>query len=199
MIKQESGTLFVVTGPSGAGKGTVLGAVLPTLSRIHYSVSATTRAPRAGEQDGKSYYFLNRADFEQMIADDRLLEYAEYVGNYYGTPCEPVDRALREGDDVILEIEVQGALQVKAKRPDAVLVFIIPPRFELLRERLHGRGSESEEIIEKRMAVARAEYECAEQYDYIVVNDTLETACDELRSIITALRCKLARRTNFLR
>lgn len=199
MIKQEQGALIVVTGPSGAGKGTVLSRALPSLKQIHLSVSATTRAPRNGEEDGKNYYFLTREAFEQMIAEDRLLEYASYVGNYYGTPSEPVDRALREGYDVILEIEVQGALQIKAKRPDAVLIFIIPPRFELLRERLYGRGSESEEVIEKRVSMARAEYESAEKYDYIVVNDQLETACDELHSIITALRCKLARRTNYLR
>lgn len=195
----SKGNLFIVTGPSGAGKGTVLGRLLPTMDGLRCSVSATTRQPRPGEEDGVNYYFLTRPDFEQMIQRGEFLEYAEYVGNYYGTPAAPVNECLEKGIDVILEIEVQGALIVKQKRPDARLVFIIPPSFADLELRLRSRGSESGETIQKRLAKAQEEYAAAEQYDYIVVNDQVEGAAEELRSIIQAARCAADRRINLLR
>ena len=195
----SKGTLFIVTGPSGAGKGTVLGRLLPTMEQLQYSVSATTRAPREGEEDGVNYYFLNRNDFLNMVDRGEFLEYAEYVGNFYGTPAGPVDECLEKGVDVILEIEVQGALTVKSKRPEAKLVFIIPPTFADLELRLRSRGSESDEVIAKRLEKAKEEYSMANHYDYIVCNGEVEQAVEELRSIIKAARCTVDRRINLLR
>lgn len=195
----SKGNLFIVTGPSGAGKGTVLGRLLPTLEQLQYSVSATTRAPREGEEDGVNYYFLNRNDFLNMVDRGEFLEYAEYVGNFYGTPAGPVDECLEKGVDVILEIEVQGALTVKSKRPEAKLVFIIPPTFADLELRLRSRGSESDEVIAKRLEKAKEEYSMANHYDYIVCNGEVEQAVEELRSIIKAARCTVDRRINLLR
>ena len=195
----SKGNLFIVTGPSGAGKGTVLGRLLPTMEQLQYSVSATTRAPREGEEDGVNYYFLNRNDFLNMVDRGEFLEYAEYVGNFYGTPAGPVDECLEKGVDVILEIEVQGALTVKSKRPEAKLVFIIPPTFADLELRLPTRGSESDEVIAKRLEKAKEEYSMANHYDYIVCNGEVEQAVEELRSIIKAARCTVDRRINLLR
>lgn len=195
----SKGNLFIVTGPSGAGKGTVLGRLLPTMEQLQYSVSATTRAPREGEEDGINYYFLNRNDFLNMVDRGEFLEYAEYVGNFYGTPAGPVDECLEKGVDVILEIEVQGALTVKSKRPEAKLVFIIPPTFADLELRLRSRGSESDEVIAKRLEKAKEEYSMANHYDYIVCNGEVEQAVEELRSIIKAARCTVDRRINLLR
>ena len=195
----SKGNLFIVTGPSGAGKGTVLGRLLPTMEQLQYSVSATTRAPREGEEDGVNYYFLNRNDFLNMVDRGEFLEYAEYVGTFYGTPAGPVDECLEKGVDVILEIEVQGALTVKSKRPEAKLVFIIPPTFADLELRLRSRGSESDEVIAKRLEKAKEEYSMANHYDYIVCNGEVEQAVEELRSIIKAARCTVDRRINLLR
>ena len=195
----SKGNLFIVTGPSGAGKGTVLGRLLPTMEQLQYSVSATTRAPREGEEDGVNYYFLTRNDFLNMVDRGEFLEYAEYVGNFYGTPAGPVDECLEKGVDVILEIEVQGALTVKSKRPEAKLVFIIPPTFADLELRLRSRGSESDEVIAKRLEKAKEEYSMANHYDYIVCNGEVEQAVEELRSIIKAARCTVDRRINLLR
>ena len=195
----SKGNLFIVTGPAGAGKGTVLGRLLPTMEQLQYSVSATTRAPREGEEDGVNYYFLNRNDFLNMVDRGEFLEYAEYVGNFYGTPAGPVDECLEKGVDVILEIEVQGALTVKSKRPEAKLVFIIPPTFADLELRLRSRGSESDEVIAKRLEKAKEEYSMANHYDYIVCNGEVEQAVEELRSIIKAARCTVDRRINLLR
>ena len=195
----SKGNLFIVTGPSGAGKGTVLGRLLPTMEQLQYSVSATTRAPREGEEDGVNYYFLNRNDFLNMVDRGEILEYAEYVGNFYGTPAGPVDECLEKGVDVILEIEVQVALTVKSKRPEAKLVFIIPPTFADLELRLRSRGSESDEVIAKRLEKAKEEYSMANHYDYIVCNGEVEQAVEELRSIIKAARCTVDRRINLLR
>ncbi|HJA36180.1 MAG TPA: guanylate kinase [Firmicutes bacterium] len=197
--KMSKGNLFIVTGPSGAGKGTVLGRVMPSMEDLHYSVSATTRAPREGEEDGVNYYFLRKEQFLEMIGQGAFLEHAEYVGNYYGTPAGPVDECLNKGMDVVLEIEVQGALIVKQKRPEAKLVFIIPPSFSDLELRLRSRGTETEETIAKRLEKAREEYQMADQYDYIVLNDKVEKAADELRAIILASRCAVGRRINLLR
>ena len=186
----RKGTLFVVTGPSGAGKGTVLSKVFESTDHLYFSVSATTRAPREGEVDGVHYHFITREAFESLIEHDRLLEYAEYVNNYYGTPLAPVEEHLAQGNDVVLEIEIQGARKVKARRPDAALVFIAPPSFEELENRLRGRGTESEETILRRMETARRECAGMEDFEYIVLNDRVEDAACELKSIITAHRCR---------
>lgn len=186
------GLLIVVSAPSGCGKGTILGEVLKDPA-YYYSVSATTRAPREGEQDGVQYHFLTREQFEQNIADQMMLEYAEYCGNYYGTPLAPINANLENGRNVILEIEVQGAMQVRRLRPDAVFVFIAPPSVDTLRERLIGRGTETMEVIEERVAQAQHELSFAQQYDYIVVNDVLEDAIADFKAIVRAESCKTAR------
>lgn len=183
------GNLFVVTGPSGVGKGTVLKRVLTELDKTYYSVSATTRNPREGEVDGVNYFFVTKEEFQSWIDQGRMLEHACYVGNYYGTPEKPVQEHLDRGEDVILEIELQGALNVKAKRPDAVTVFIAPPSMTVLEDRLRGRGTEAEETIAKRMATARTECDHVGEFRYVVVNDDLDKAIDDLKSIIKACRC----------
>ena len=182
------GKLFVVSGPSGVGKNTLLNAVVARSVHVRYSISATSRAMRPGEVDGKSYYFVTREQFEKLIADDALLEYAEYVGNYYGTLEAPVNEKLDEGFDVILEIEVQGAMQIKKKRPDAVMVFIAPPSFEELASRLRGRGTEDEAKVQKRLETAKGELEQKDRFDYVVVNDTVDRAVDEIKGILASRR-----------
>lgn len=189
-MNKRKGSLFIITGPSGAGKGSVLSRVLPSLENVFLSVSATTRNPRPGEEDGVNYYFISRERFDEMVERGELLEHAEYVGNCYGTPEGPVNRRLEDGQDVILEIEVQGALIVKEKRPDAVLVFIVPPSFDILERRLRNRGTEAEEVVEKRLQKARAECAHMDDYDFIVVNDLLDDAVRDLSAIITAERCR---------
>ncbi len=189
-MNKRKGSLFIITGPSGAGKGSVLSRVLPSLENVFLSVSATTRKPRPGEEDGVNYYFISRERFDEMVERGELLEHAEYVGNCYGTPERPVNRRLEDGQDVILEIEVQGALIVKEKRPDAVLVFIVPPSFDILERRLRNRGTEAEEVVEKRLQKARAECAHMDDYDFIVVNDLLDDAVRDLSAIITAERCR---------
>lgn len=185
----NKGSLFVITGPSGTGKGTVLKEVIKSLDRLYFSVSATTRKPREGEVDGVHYHFLTKERFEELIAGERFLEYARYAENYYGTPLDPVLEQLEQGNDVLLEIEVQGALQVKARMPQAVLVFIAPPSFEELEDRLRGRGTESEEVILRRLAIARQECDNMDQFHYVVVNDEVPDAADRLRSVIVSRRC----------
>lgn len=184
----HKGTLYVFTGPSGAGKGTLLSEIRKGDDRLFLSISATTRAPRPGEIDGVHYYFLKKADFEKKISENAFLEYAGYVDNYYGTLAAPVDRMLEDGKDVILEIEVQGAMQVKTKRPDAVMVFIAPPSFEELAARLRGRGTEDEEKVQKRLSIAQQELKSIDRFDFVVVNDEIERAARELRAIIDARR-----------
>ena len=186
----KRGTLFVVTGPSGAGKGTVLKKVMAATDHLYFSISATTRAPRPGEVHGVHYHFITRESFAQLIREERLLEHAEYVGNFYGTPLDPVLEHLAQGDDVILEIEIQGAKQVKARYPEAALVFIAPPSFDELERRLRGRGPETEETILRRMDTARRECAHMDAFQYIVLNDTPENGAYELLSIITAHRCR---------
>ena len=185
----KKGTLFVITGPSGAGKGTVLKEVFSALDGLYFSVSGTTRAPREGEVDGVHYHFMTRERFEELIANDRFLEYAQYNGNYYGTPLDPVEEHLEQGHDVILEIEVQGALQVKKRLPKAVTVFIAPPSFEELERRLRGRGTETEEVIQNRLAIARQECANMDEFRFIVVNDEVDAAADRLRAIMLSCRC----------
>lgn len=189
-MNKKKGNLYIVTGPSGAGKGTVLGRVLAEMDNVFLSVSATTRQPREGEKHDVNYYFVTHDEFRQMIEQDRLLEHAEYVGNFYGTPAAPVDEMLNAGKDVVLEIEVQGALIVKGKRPDATLIFIVPPSFDVLASRLRSRGTESEEVVQRRLMKARSECARMDAYDYIVINDQLDDAVRDLSSIIRAGRCR---------
>jgi guanylate kinase len=179
----KKGLLFIISGPAGSGKGTIVSRVRE-LAQFDFSVSATTRKPRPTEVDGVHYYFIDKADFEQKIADGEMLEYAQYVGNYYGTPKKPVDDALANGRNIVLDIEVKGALQVKEKMPDAVMIYILPPDYETLLARIRGRGTESEEVIQKRMAEARIEIETFPKYDYVVINDTIEQAATDVLSIL---------------
>ena len=184
----HKGTLYVFTGPSGAGKGTLISRLLAEDDRIFYSISATTRAPRPGETDGVQYYFLKKEDFEAKIAQNAFLEHAKYVDNYYGTLEAPVNEKLAAGKDVILEIEVQGAMQVHEKRPDAVMVFIAPPSFEELASRLRGRGTEDEAKVRKRLETAKGELAQQDKFDYVVVNDTVDRAVEELHGILAKRR-----------
>jgi guanylate kinase len=190
---KNDGLLIILSGPSGTGKGTVLKALLAHDSNIQLSVSATTRLPRLGETDGKEYYFISREKFMQMAGTGQMLENAEYCGNCYGTPAEPIARWNAKGKDVILEIEVKGGAQVRKKRPDAVGIFILPPSMKELERRLRGRGTESDETVQRRMEAARREISQACNYDYTVVNDTVENAVKSIRSIITAEKCKACR------
>ena len=187
----SKGVLAVVSGFSGAGKGTVMKALLKEYDDYALSISVTTRSPRPGEEDGREYFFRTREEVEKMIAEDQLLEYAEYVGNYYGTPRFYVEDMLVRGKNVILEIELQGAMQIKQKNPEAVLVFITPPSFEELKNRLIGRGTETEEVINSRLARAAEEAEEMDKYDYIVVNDQVEDCVHCLHQIILSERCKV--------
>ena len=190
MTRYDRGVLVIVSGPSGAGKSTVISGVSKRRSDLRFSVSATTRAPRAGEVDGVDYWFRTREEFREMIEADAFLEHAEYVGNFYGTPREPVDENIMSGYNVILDIEVQGAAQVMEKRPDAVSVFLCPPSLEELEHRLRNRGTDSEEKILERLTTARREYAQAHKYDYIIINDVIEDAVRELDAILTAERCR---------
>jgi guanylate kinase len=189
----SKGLLIVLSGPSGVGKGTVCSVLRHKQSNLVYSVSATTRAPRQGEIDGINYFFKTREQFQDMIARDALLEYAEYVGNYYGTPRDFVDRTLAEGKDIILEIEVQGALKVKEKFPQGVFIFLVPPSLDELKQRITGRGTENAEVINHRMTVAKEEMNLIHYYDYAVVNDEIDAACHRIQSIITAEHCRKER------
>ena len=190
---KNKGLLVVFSGPSGSGKGTILHDVLEQEPSVMLSVSATTRAPREGEQNGVNYLFLGKNQFEQMIADGGMLEHACYCGNYYGTPRKPVEDAMKNGKDVILEIEVQGALQIKQKFPECVTVFILPPSMEVLENRLRRRQTEDETTILKRLAKAKEELDFAAQYDYVVVNGDLKTAVDDMKAIWRAENCRTTR------
>jgi guanylate kinase len=178
------GILTIVSGFAGSGKGTVMKKLTEKYDDLALSVSATSRAPRPGEEEGVSYFFKTREQFEEMIRADELLEYAEYVGNYYGTPKDFVFRKMDEGYDVILEIEVQGALQVKEKYSDALLLFVTPPTAEALRQRLVGRGTETPEVIAQRLAISSKESAFIDKYEYLVINDELSRAVLEVHNII---------------
>lgn len=183
----QKGTLMVVSGPAGVGKGTVVKRACELAEgKIHLSVSATTRAPRPIDQEGVTYYFKTKEEFKEMIANNQVLEWAEYVGNYYGTPRQPVEDALSCGLDVILEIEVQGAMQIKKNFPDTVLTFIAPPSYEELEKRLRGRGTETEEQILSRLQTAKGELALMGDYDFIVVNDEIEQASQDLLTVLRA-------------
>ncbi|WP_416151005.1 guanylate kinase [Salipaludibacillus sp. HK11] len=192
-MKREKGLLIVLSGPSGVGKGTVCGALRKHDTHIQYSVSATTRLPRKGEQDGLSYFFKSKEEFERMIRENELLEYAQYVDNFYGTPRNYVEDTLAIGHDVILEIEVQGALQVKKTFPEAVFIFLMPPSIKELRNRIEGRGTESKDLIDSRMTIAKDEIDLMDKYDYVVENDEVELAVERIKSIVTAENCKKER------
>ena len=192
--KKKKGTLIVLSGPSGVGKSTVIAELLSERKDIYFSVSFTTRQPRPGEVDGVNYNFVTRPEFERMIRDNELLEYAEYVGNYYGTSLKVIRDRLNRGQDVLLDIEVQGAATVKAKCPEAVLIFILPPSLEELAHRLQARSTDPEDVIVKRLK--RAREECSEigRYDYLVVNDSVIAAVGEIISILTAEGCRVKNR-----
>ena len=186
----KKGKTFIISGPSGVGKSTVLSALLEKRPNVYFSVSATTRDPRPGELDGIHYHFMDVDSFRKWIAMDQFLEYAEYVGNFYGTPKRFVDEAMDQGKDVILDIEVQGAIQVTSKRPDTVRIFIAPPSWAELERRLTERGTDSKDKIQKRLLRAKVEFQTAHTYDYFVINDTVENAVKELDAIMTAEHCK---------
>lgn len=186
----KQGRIIILSGPSGVGKGTVLKQVMQSDDSLRFSVSATTRPIRPNEIDGVHYFFMDKAHFEGMIERGELLEHANYAGNYYGTPEKTVNDALAQGMSVVLEIEVQGALQVMRRRPDAISIFVAPPSFAELRHRLLTRGDTAPEIAERRLAIAREECLAAEQYQYIVVNDTVEHAAAQIRAILAAEDCR---------
>ena len=196
--KKERGQLIVLSGPSGVGKSTVIAELFAQRSNIYFSVSYTTRQPRVGEQDGVNYNFVSREEFERMIADDELLEYAEYVDNYSGTSMKLIQEKLDAGIDVLLDIEVQGAAKVRARCPDALFIFIIPPSFEELSRRLHRRNTDSEEVIAGRLAKARQEFREIPKYDYLVINDKVANAVHEIEAILTAAECRVNSRSRML-
>ena len=194
----KEGILIVVSGFSGAGKGTIMKALLERYDNYALSISATTRNPRPGEEEGKAYFFKTTEEFEKMIAKDDLIEYAMYVGNYYGTPKAYVEEQLRAGKDVILEIEIQGALKVKEKFPNTLLLFETPPSAEELRKRLEGRGTETQEVIDGRMKRAIEEAEYMDQYDYLVVNDELDVCVEEMHHLIQGEHERCFRNQTFI-
>lgn len=196
--KKDRGQLIVLSGPSGVGKSTVIAELFGQRKNIYFSVSYTTRQPRVGEQDGVNYNFVDRAEFERMIAAGELLEYAEYVNNYYGTSLKAIQERLDAGVDVLLDIEVQGAAKVRTRCPDALFIFIIPPSFEELSRRLHRRGTDGEDVIAGRLEKARVEFKEIPNYDYLVINDKVSEAVAEIEAILTAAECRVDNRKSIL-
>ncbi len=194
----SKGQLIVYSGPSGVGKGTLMYPYLQEHPEAVLSISMTTRQPRPGETDGVEYYFVSHEEFEKQIIQDGLLEYARYSGNYYGTPRKMVEERIQQGQDVVLEIEVQGAMKIKQSYPDAVFIFVLPPSFSVLEARLRGRGTESEEVIAARLAAAKRELGTAALYDYIIVNDDLEQARKRLEAVIAAAKCQTKYMKDFI-
>lgn len=194
----NKGGIFLISGPSGSGKDTLLVELFKKRPEIKFSISSITRAMREGEVEGIKYNFITREAFEDMLKNDMLLEYNIYAGNYYGTPKMPVIDAIDDGKDIIIEVDVNGASKIREKLPQAVSIFIMPPSYEVLRNRLSGRGTETQEVIDKRMEIALLEIARATEYDYIVVNDDLSTAVDDLISIITNSRLLLNRQKHII-
>ena len=192
----KNGKLFVISGASGVGKGTVLKAVMEKRDDLFFSVSATTRPPRPGEVDGVHYHFLDKPTFREWIEKGEFLEHAEFVDNFYGTPKRFVDEAMERGDDVILDIELQGVLQVHEKRPETVRIFLAPPSWEELERRLVSRGTDTPDKIQKRLQRAKEDFSMAQFYDYFVINDTVDHAVAELEAILTAEHCKVQERVH---
>ena len=186
----NKGRLFIISGPSGSGKDTVLGEVLKTYPDLKFSISSITRPMREGEKEGEKYHFISREEFEDMIKNDRLLEHNVFVGNYYGTPREPVEKCIEAGEDIFVEIDVNGAAQIREKAKDALSIFIMPPSMSVLRARLTGRGTETPELIEKHLEAAAKEIARADEYDYIVINDVLEDAVADVNAIIRSDRAR---------
>lgn len=196
---KERGILTVISGFSGAGKGTLVRRLMDTYDNYSLSISMTTRSPREGEVDGVHYFFIDRAQFEKNISDGKMLEYAEYVGNYYGTPREYVEEQLAAGKDVILEIEYMGAMQIKKMMPEALLLFVTPPSAAELERRLVGRGTETAEVIAKRMKRAIEEADIVDKYEYILLNDDLDTCVRETHEIIQNVKYSVARNADFIK
>ncbi|WP_071189581.1 guanylate kinase [Trichormus sp. NMC-1] len=181
---QSPGKLIVLTGPSGVGKGTLMQALLQRHPELYYSVSVTTRSPRPGETNGKNYYFISRSKFEQLVAQGEFLEWAEFAGNYYGTPREAVLNHIQSGKLVVLEIELEGARQIRASFPSALSIFILPPTFSELEKRIRGRGQDSEESIARRLHCAQTEIQAADEFDIKIVNNDFETAVNEIEAVL---------------
>ena len=198
MEKKEKGLLIVLSGPSGAGKSTVVKKLMQQRGNIHFSVSYTTRAPRSEDIDGVTYNFVDRAEFERMIENNEFLEYAEYSGNYYGTSLKVIEEKQAAGIDVLLDIEVQGAANVRNKCPDAVLVFTVPPSYQELERRLRGRNTDDEQTICKRLSRALEEVREINMYDYLVINDQVDNAVAELDAIMSAAECRVANRRQIM-
>ena len=192
------GKLFIISGPSGSGKDTIMQGALKKHPEIKLSISSITRDMRVGEVEGEKYHFISRDEFEELLKNDMLLEHNVFVGNYYGTPKAPVEECLASGNDMILEIDVNGAAQVREKMPEAISIFIMPPSFEVLKKRLSGRGTETEELVNKRLTSALSEIARAKEYDYIVVNDAIEDAIDDLLSIILSERLRINRKKQII-
>lgn len=189
----DRGLLIVLSGPSGAGKGTICSRLRADMPNLTYSVSMTTRQPRVGEVEGVNYFFREKEEFERLLKEDAFLEYAQVYDNYYGTPKEHVMDLLNEGKSVLLEIDIQGAMQVKERYSDAIFIYIVPPSLTELSARLRGRATDSEEVIDKRLSLACSELALAHRYDYIVVNDDLDEATEKTASILRAESCKISR------
>lgn len=190
---QSKGFLVVLSGPSGVGKNTVLSTVLPQVPGLQYSISVTTRPPRPGEVHGQDYFFVSEEEFDRLVQEDRLLEWAEFVGYRYGTPRDYIEQCLQAGMTVIMDIDIQGARQVRQKMPEAILVFLWPPSLDELSRRIRERGKDSEAAISRRLSMARQELQAVCDYDYVIVNDSVEKAAAELRAIVMAERCRVSR------
>ncbi len=195
----RKGLLVVISGPSGTGKGTVLKLVKESFNNVRFSVSATTRKPREGEVEGKNYFFKTVEEFKEMLQNNEMVEWVEYCDNYYGTPRKYIEESLEQGYDVILELEVEGAINIKNQYPDSVTIFMVPPSFDELRLRIEGRGTEKPEVIEKRLKRAKEELSYIDRYDYITINNAVEDSVSEVNSIIIAEKLKYQRNKNLIK